>query len=128
MFLRYIYIYIYSFFFQFQVLKHECFNNTCHSNATCTNTLGSFLCTCKKELTGYGHDCTGMKCKCKPSFSFSCYYYSHSYLSTATRDFYIPLFLLHLLPIHVIVVLQGYLSLRFRIIFYLYNILCCKLI
>ena len=54
----------------------ECSNNTCHSNATCNNTIGSFHCTCKKGFTGDGRNCTGMKCRCKPSFPFSCYYYS----------------------------------------------------
>ena len=100
--LRYIYIY---FLFLISDVD-ECSNNPCHSNATCNNTLGSFLCTCKKGFTGDGRNCAGMKCRCKPSFPFCCYYYSHSYLSTATRDCDIPLFLLHLLPIHVILELQ----------------------
>ena len=85
----------------------ECSTNPCHSNATCNNTLGSFFCTCKKGLTGDGRNCTGMKCKCKPSFPFSLYYYSHSYPSIATGDFHTPLFLLHLLPIHAILVVEG---------------------
>ena len=63
-------MYIYIHFFSIADFD-ECFNNPCHSNATCNNTLGSFLCTCNKGFTGDGRNCTGMKCKCKPSFPFS---------------------------------------------------------
>ena len=39
----------------------EClFEKTCHSNATCSNTLGSFICACKAGYTGNGHNCSGM--------------------------------------------------------------------
>ena len=32
---------------------------TCHVNATCTNTYGSYVCTCKPGYTGDGENCTG---------------------------------------------------------------------
>ena len=52
----------------------ECSNNPCHSNATCNNTLGSFLCTCYKGFTGDGRNCTGMKCKCQNGWKFTYIY------------------------------------------------------
>ena len=68
---RYIYIYIYIYI-SFSILDvDECSNNPCHSNATCSNTLGSFTCTCKKGLTGDGRSCTGMKCKCQNGRKFT---------------------------------------------------------
>lgn len=37
--------------------------NNCHVNANCTNTLGSFNCTCKAGYIGDGRACSGMVCK-----------------------------------------------------------------
>ena len=40
----------------------ECFNDTlnnCHDNATCTDTVGSFECSCEEGFTGDGVNCTG---------------------------------------------------------------------
>jgi len=39
--------------------KDECTDGSsdCHVNATCTNTLGSYICTCHKGLTGDGKNC-----------------------------------------------------------------------
>ena len=37
----------------------ECSLNKCHQNATCTNTKGSYNCTCKDGFVGDGKDCTG---------------------------------------------------------------------
>jgi len=35
--------------------------DTCHSSlATCTNTVGSYTCTCNAGYTGDGSTCTGM--------------------------------------------------------------------
>ena len=33
--------------------------NYCHSKASCTNTYGSYLCTCNRGYTGYGTFCQG---------------------------------------------------------------------
>ena len=33
--------------------------NNCHSQATCTNTIGSFTCACKGGYSGNGVTCTG---------------------------------------------------------------------
>ena len=34
-------------------------NHSCHANATCMNTKGSYVCTCHLGYTGNGSDCTG---------------------------------------------------------------------
>ena len=40
---------------------HECSTNNggCHADAICTNTIGSFTCTCKPEYSGTGFMCNG---------------------------------------------------------------------
>ena len=44
---------------------NECTSGSvCHTNATCTNTFGSFDCSCNKGLTGDGIN----KCDGKSSF------------------------------------------------------------
>jgi len=35
-------------------------NGGCHTLATCTNTPGTFSCTCNLGYTGNGYSCTGM--------------------------------------------------------------------
>ena len=35
--------------------------HTCHSNANCTDTDGSFNCTCREGFEGDGFNCTGTK-------------------------------------------------------------------
>ena len=40
----------------------ECTENTdnCHADATCTNSVGSFSCSCNTGYTGDGVSCSGM--------------------------------------------------------------------
>ena len=38
----------------------ECLSDPCHSNATCTNTAGSYICECNTGFTGSGFNCTSM--------------------------------------------------------------------
>ena len=35
-------------------------NHDCDANADCTNTVGSFTCTCQSGFTGDGNTCTGI--------------------------------------------------------------------
>jgi hypothetical protein len=35
-------------------------NHTCHANATCTNTAGSYDCQCRSKHVGDGRSCTGI--------------------------------------------------------------------
>ena len=37
----------------------ECLEDPCHSNATCSNTDGSYSCSCNTGYSGNGFSCTG---------------------------------------------------------------------
>ena len=36
-------------------------NHRCHGQAYCTDTIGSFICTCNEGFTGNGEECAGMR-------------------------------------------------------------------
>ena len=56
--LKFILFYVYRF-----TDINECkVNHSCHVNATCMNTKGSYVCTCHPGYTGNGSDCTGTWC------------------------------------------------------------------
>ena len=66
--------------------ESDAFNN-CHENAQCTNTEGSFTCSCNPGYTGDGVNCTSKLViveKRMPSHFFTAYAwctYMHTYLS-----------------------------------------------
>ncbi|XP_028415958.1 protein crumbs-like [Dendronephthya gigantea] len=45
-------------------LDECCVGGYCHDNATCTNTPGSYFCTCKEGYTGIGTNCEGTQRFC----------------------------------------------------------------
>ena len=51
----------YNIYFNYHSDEDECLNNShsCSENATCTNTEGSFNCSCKPGYIGNGHNCSG---------------------------------------------------------------------
>ena len=60
-------LHFFKFIFFFNVYHftdiNECKgNHSCHVNATCMNTKGSYVCTCHPGYTGNGSDCTGIWC------------------------------------------------------------------
>ena len=50
-----------NIYFNYHSDEDECLNNShnCSENATCTNTEGSFNCSCKPGYIGNGHNCSG---------------------------------------------------------------------
>ena len=51
----------FKIYFNYHSDSDECLNNShnCSENATCTNTDGSFNCSCKPGYIGNGHNCSG---------------------------------------------------------------------
>ena len=54
--IKYIYIY---YIYGFSDIDECKGNHSCHVNATCTNTNGSFVCECQPGFNGNGKKCTG---------------------------------------------------------------------
>jgi hypothetical protein len=49
-----------NFMFLYNLDTNECQpNSPCHSNATCNNTQGSYICTCDSGYSGDGFTCNG---------------------------------------------------------------------
>ncbi|WAR04466.1 FCGBP-like protein [Mya arenaria] len=44
--------------------ENECEANPCDGNATCVNTIGSFVCTCKNGFAGNGEECKALPRNC----------------------------------------------------------------
>lgn len=92
--------------FYFVTDINECNQNPCHSEAQCTNTDGSFVCTCNVGYNGTGFDCAGVVnvgsfqntriVYCYPtilriivrlqydpdSLGFRCYFYKQNFLTS----------------------------------------------
>ena len=51
----------FNIYFNYHSDADECLNNfhNCSENANCTNTEGSFNCSCKPGYIGNGHNCSG---------------------------------------------------------------------
>ena len=51
----------FNIYFNYNSDADECLNNShnCSDNANCTNTEGSFNCSCKPGYIGNGHNCSG---------------------------------------------------------------------
>ena len=61
------YQYLFSGKFFILLDVNEClqeFTNQCHLMANCTNTDGSYNCTCVAGFTGSGKNCSGNYCSC----------------------------------------------------------------
>ena len=66
-----------SISFQLDIDECKGSNNVCDDNAYCSNTVGSYNCTCKEGFTGDGHSCSGKK-------NFQLDSYSHRDLQNVT--------------------------------------------
>ena len=65
---------------------NECLqNDTCDENANCTNTDGSFMCTCYEGFSGDGQTCTGVCIHTYITLSE----YTRNYKYIRTSEFYI---------------------------------------
>ena len=49
---------------------NECLLNICLDNATCTNTLGSYTCSCVTGFAGNGSQCTGISSRFTAFYCF----------------------------------------------------------
>ena len=75
-----LFIYLFAYFYP-DLDECQAFPNSCHLNAECVNTQGSYSCRCRPGYQGNGLNCT-----CEFSFLFSFYTSSHFDATSTTNQ------------------------------------------
>ena len=68
--------FLFSFFFLTDIDEYKTYPDKCHLNATCYNTQGSHVCTCKPGYTGDGRNYIGTVNNYLRSLHIRFYYYN----------------------------------------------------
>ena len=92
-------------------------NHSCHVNATCMNTKGSYVCTCHPGYTGNGSDCSGTWCISFETISKKHYHICETFFtSIPCIDPFTPkISLVILLTVYHIILMMSVLRIRYWI-------------